>query len=380
MKKFLFLFISLLIVQTTISQSTNKSVFNAVDEKLNEIWKTSKAPGLSLSVVLSDGEVKTFTRGFADVENEIKMTSDTKMLGGSTGKVFYSVVALQLIEEGKLHLDKPIYDAMKNYEWFSRIPNAKSLTVRNLMRHQTGIPRYVFSPDFQKDVHKNADRVWKPKELLSYIFDAKPEFEAGSNFAYSDTNYIILCMLIENITGNTIYKEVQKRVLNKAGLKNVIPQTKRKYNHIAQGYNAVNDPFFPGLQFDENGKSRYNLQFEWAGGGLVITTHDLAILGKKIYEGKMFAPKLLDEYFKGVDAGRLGGTWGLGVHIRETPNGKTYGHSGYMPGYITNMVYDVNHKFSICYQINTSDRERLSIFRELPSIVQSIRDELKKKN
>ncbi|MFY0629375.1 MAG: beta-lactamase family protein [Flavobacteriaceae bacterium] len=376
MKKFLFIFISFYISQVAISQ--NEKIFNAVDKKLTEIWKNSKAPGLSFSVVLADGETKTFTRGFANIERKSEMTPDTKMLGGSTGKVFYSVVALQLIEEGKLQLDKPIYPAMKNYDWFLKIPNAKSLTVRNLMRHQTGIPRYVFNSDFQKDIHKDADRVWKPEELLAYIFDAKPEFEVGSNFAYSDTNYIILCMLIQNITKNSIYDEVQKRVLDKAGLKNVVPQTKRKYKNIAQGYNATNDPFFPGLQFDEGGKSRYNLQFEWAGGGLVITTHDLAVLAKKIYGGEMFAPKLLDEYFKGVDAGRLGGQWGLAVHIQETPKGKTYGHSGYMPGYITNMAYDATHKFSICYQVNTSDRARLSIFRDLPSIVQVIRDELNK--
>ena len=377
MKKLFFSIVCLFLATTFVAQN-NSNVFDTVDQKLDEIWKNSNAPGVSLSVVLPNGEVKTFTRGFADVEKKIPMSATTKMLGGSTGKVFYSVVALQLIDEGKLKLDELIFSKMKAYDWFQRIPNAKTLTVRHLMRHQTGIPRYVFSPDFQKDVLKDANKVWKPEELLSYIFDAKPEFEVGTNFAYSDTNYIILCMLIEKITGNSIYDEVQKRVLNKAGLKNVVPQTKRSYHNIAQGYNAENDPFYPGLQFDKSGKSKYNLQFEWAGGGLVITTHDLAVLGKKIYEGKMFNPKLLEEYFNGVDAGRLGGKWGLGVHIKETPNGTTYGHSGYMPGYITNMVYNAKAKFTVCYQLNTSDRSRLSIMRSLPSLINFISKELNK--
>ncbi|MEQ6124896.1 serine hydrolase domain-containing protein [Pseudotenacibaculum sp. MALMAid0570] len=377
MKKLFFSIVCLFLATTFVAQN-NSNVFDTVDQKLDEIWKNSNAPGVSLSVVLPNGEVKTFTRGFADVEKKIPMSATTKMLGGSTGKVFYSVVALQLIDEGKLKLDELIFSKMKAYDWFQRIPNAKTLTVRHLMRHQTGIPRYVFSPDFQKDVLKDANKVWKPEELLSYIFDAKPEFEVGTNFAYSDTNYIILCMLIEKITGNSIYDEVQKRVLNKAGLKNVVPQTKRSYHNIAQGYNAENDPFYPGLQFDKSGKSKYNLQFEWAGGGLVITTHDLAVLGKKIYEGKMFNPKLLEEYFNGVDAGRLGGKWGLGVHIKETPNGTTYGHSGYMPGYITNMVYNAKDKFTVCYQLNTSDRSRLSIMRSLPSLINFISKELNK--
>jgi len=362
----------------SFSQSKNQQLIHKIDTELDKIWKDSKAPGLSLSIVLPDGEAKTFTRGWADVERKIKMVPKTKMLGGSTGKVFYSVIAMQLIQEGKLKLDEPIFNTMSDYSWFSRIPNAKKLTVRNLMRHETGIPRYVFGSTFQVDVLKDVNKVWKPEELLSYIFDANPQFGVGTNFAYSDTNYIILCMLIEKVTGNSLYEELQKRVLDKAGLKDVIPQTKRNYKNLAQGYNAQEDPFFPGLQIDNVGNSRYNLQFEWAGGGLVITTHDLAVLAKKIYEGKMFDPSLLNEYFNGRDAERMRGTWGLGVHIRETPNGKTYGHSGFMPGYVTSMTYFAKDKFSICYQLNTSDRKKTSIMRHLPSIAQLISKELNK--
>ena len=306
------------------------------------------------------------------------MTPETKMLGGSTGKVFYSVVALQLIDEGKLSLDKPIMGQMKAHDWFRRIPNAEALTVRNLMRHQTGIPRYVFSEAFQSAVVKDADRVWKPAELLSYVLDDEPLFEAGSEFAYSDTNYIILCMLIEEVTGEDLYDLVQKRVLNKAGLKQVVPQNKRSYTNLAQGYNAENDPFYPGKSLGDDGRSRYNLQFEWAGGGLVSTTHDLALLAKKIYEGEMFNPALLEEYTNSVPAGRLGGEWGLGVHITKTPEGTVYGHSGFMPGYITNMRYYVKDRYSVCYQINTSDRSKMSIMRGLSILSAMVSEELNK--
>lgn len=366
------LWLGLLSAQT----DNNAVIIDAVNERLDEIWAEANVPGLSFSIVFPDGSTETLTRGYANVEEEIKMAADTKMLGGSTGKVFYSVVALQLIQEGKLQLDEPIYNAMSDYPWFSRIPNSKQLTVRSLMRHETGIPRYVFKEEFQTDVKVDADRVWKPKELLSYVFDDQPLFEVGQDFTYSDTNYIILCMLIEKVTGNSLYAEVQNRVLNKAGLKNVVPQTGRSFENIAQGYNAGDDPFFPGLQFDKEGKSNYNLQFEWAGGGLVITTHDLAVLGKKIYEGEMFDKSLLEEYLKGIDAGRLGGQWGLGVHIRETPHGTAYGHSGFMPGYITNMLYFSKYKFGICYQINTSDKTRTAIMRQLPALSGTIVDAL----
>ena len=245
------------------------------------------------------------------------------------------------------------------------------------MRHSTGIPRYVFSPQFQKDVHMDPDKVWKPEELLSYVFDDKPTFKSGSGFAYSDTNYILLCMVIEEITGKDLYVEVENRVLKRAGLNYVSPQNKRQYEGLVQGYNGDEDPFFPGNALDENGKSRYNLQFEWAGGGLVINAHDLAKLGKLIYEGKMFAASLLTEYLDGREATGLGGQWGLGVHIQETPSGKTYGHSGFMPGYITNMIYFEDFNFSICYQINSSKPEARPIMRELSGLARIIKEEIK---
>lgn len=373
------IYIGLLLCFCTLIQAQNTAaILEKVDKRLGEIFESANAPGLSFSIVWPDGSTSTIVKGMANVEKQLPMSTDTKMLGGSTGKVFYSVVAMQLIEEGKISLDEPVINRMADYTWFKRLPNASELTVRHLMRHQSGLPRYVFKEAFQADVIKDANKVWKPEELLAYVFDDQPLFEVGKDFAYSDTNYIVLAMLIEKVTGNTLYTEVKQRVLRKAGLKQVVPQDKRKYDNLAQGYNGENDPFFPGKALDDQGQSRYNWQFEWAGGGLVITTHDLALLGKKIYEGKMFNPELLDEYFDGVPAGNLGGHWGLGVHIQERSGGKIYGHSGFMPGYVTNMLYFEKGKFAICYQINTSDQQRTGIFRQLPSVAALLNQELAK--
>jgi len=378
MKRFFTLFLFTFLVAQVNAQSDYRALGELIDHRLDSIFKASQTPGVSFSVVFPDGTTQTFAKGMANVEKDEPMTADSKMLGGSTGKVFYSVVALQLVEEGKLTLDDPIYTQMASHDWFNRLPNAKNLTVRNLMRHQSGIPRYVFKESFQEVVKKDADRVWKPEELLAYVLDDAPLFEVGAQFAYSDTNYIILAMLMEEVTGKDLYDLVQKRVLDKAGLKGVVPQNKRSYAGLAQGYNGENDPFFPGHALDAQGKSRYNLQFEWAGGGLVITTHDLAVLGKKIYEGEMFGKALMAEYTKGIDAGRQGGEWGLGVHIQQTPKGTVYGHSGFMPGYVTNMRYFVKDRYAVCYQINTSDRAKMSIMRGLSALSAMVSDELNK--
>lgn len=373
MKKLLFAFLFALSFHALAQNRAQLTL--QLQTELDKIHAAHKTPGVTFSVVLPDDQVIAIAAGLADVEKHIPMTPTHKMLGGSTGKVFYSVVIMQLIEEGKIELDQPISTYLGRNSWFSRLPNAEHLTMSALMRHESGIPRYVFKEQFQKDVLVDADKVWKPEGLLAYVFDDEPLFEVGANFEYSDTNYIIACMVVEEVTGNTLYQEVMERVVKRAGLKYVEPQNKRVYEGLAQGYNG-NDPFFSGNALDETGKSRYNWQFEWAGGGLVITSQDLAVLAKKIYEGEMFDEALLEEYFKGRSAGQMGGEWGLGVHMTETLYGKIYGHSGFMPGYITNMMYYEKEGFSICYQINGSAPEYRSIMRDLPKLASIVRENL----
>ena len=81
----------------------------------------------------------------------------------------------------------------------------KRYYVRQLMNHTSGLIRYEFKDQFTKDLTANPDKVWKPEELLSYLFDEKAPFEAGKSWDYSDTNYIVLGMIIEKVTGKKYY-------------------------------------------------------------------------------------------------------------------------------------------------------------------------------
>jgi D-alanyl-D-alanine carboxypeptidase len=250
------------------------------------------------------------------------------------------------------------------------------LTIRHLLQHSSGISRYVFAPEFQKDVKLDPDRTWVPEELLSYVFDKEPLFEAGSDFSYSDTNYIVLGMVIETLTGASLYDYIEAHILKPMDLNRVSPQIDRKITGLATGYSSEQDPFFPGTVV-EDGTYRYNLQFEWAGGGFVNNARDLARAGKMIYENALFGKPLMEEYLKGIPAKGSGGAWGLGVHIAKSPIGTSYGHSGFFPGYITNMLYFPEYGFSIAFQVNTSDNKNLSLYRKLHKLIPVIAGYLK---
>ncbi len=370
---FMFIFGSIDAFQTA---NELEKIKNSIALKLDSIYnKDTDFGGATIGVVLPEGQVLSFALGYVNEAKTIKMQPNARMLGGSTGKIFVSAAIMQLVATKKLSLDAKIMDYLGEFAWFTKIQNHESITVRHLMQHSSGISRYVYAPQFQIDIHKNADKQWTPKELLTYVFDEKPLFEAGTSFAYADTNYIILAMVLEKVAKTSMYDYVQKNVLDPFNLKTVSPQISRMIPGLVAGYNAPNDPLFPGAVL-ENGNYKYNVQFEWAGGGFVENATDLAKAGKLIYEGAMFSKSLLSDFFNGIEAKGLGGTWGLGVHIRNTPMGMTYGHSGFFPGYISNMLYYPDHKFAIAIQVNTSDAKKLSLYRKLFQVVSTIQREL----
>ena len=106
----------------------------------------------------------------------------------------------------------------------------------------------------------------------------------------------------------------------------------------------------------DNGKFVINPQFEWTGGGYASTAEDLSRWAKMIYEGKAFSADLLPQVLEGIPAPMLGREtkYGLGVIIRKTPFGISYGHSGFFPGYMTDMMYFPEHKVAVAVQVNTS--------------------------
>ena len=278
------------------------------------------------------------------------------MAAGSVGKTFALATAMQLVKEGKINLDDRVEKYLGQEKWFSRLPNAKDITVRQLMNHTSGLVRYEFKEQFTKDLTANPDKVWRPEELVAYLLDEKAPFEAGKGWDYSDTNYIVLGMIIEKVSGKKFYDEAQKRVLKPLKFKNTFPQDRREIKGLIQGYAGSDNPFGGKDAVLENGKFIINPQFEWTGGGFVSTAEDLARWAKAMYEGKAFDAALLPEVLNGVSAPMLGKEtkYGLGVIIRPTRIGLTYGHSGFFPGYMTDMMYFPEYKIALAVQVNSS--------------------------
>jgi D-alanyl-D-alanine carboxypeptidase len=365
----------------------------SVQQHLDAWVAASGVPGVAVGVVSKDGKVSGFAAGESDRTTHRKMLPSDLMLAGSTGKTFFAAVALQLIEQGKesplgLKLDEPISKYLGTRPWFSRLPNANDVTVRQLMTHSSGIIRYEFDDKFTKDLRANPGKTWTPEEEVAYLFDTKAPFAAGQGWDYSDTNYIVLGMIVEDILGGSanagvgqsqnagvgrsdpqlrrlFYSEIEKRFLKPLNLKGVVPSDSRKIPGLVQGYAAANDPLGLGGAVIKDGEFVVNPQFEWAGGGFATSAVDLARWGHELYapNGKALSAKARALMIDAAVPARLGAgsKYGLGVIIRPpvatanlTTTSVTWGHSGFFPGYLSELIYVVDTGTTLAIQINSS--------------------------
>jgi D-alanyl-D-alanine carboxypeptidase len=354
-------------------------LFRRLESRLVDLQAESGAPGATAGVVLPDGTVFALAAGTADTTLGVAMTPSSRLLQGSVGKTYVAAVAMQLVHEGLLDLDANVSQYLGDEPWYTRLPNHADITVRQLMNHTSGIIRYEFNEQFLTDLLADPNRVWRPEEQLAYLFDTEAPFPAGEGWDYSDTNYIILGMIIERLTGRAYYEEMQRRVLDPLALENTVPSNSRRIPGLVQGYAGVGNPLGVPDQVIVGGEFVINPQFEWTGGGFASTSEDLARWAMALYEGRAFDPSMLPVMLDAVPA-RLGpgAEYGLGVIVRTTPLGTSWGHSGFFPGYLTEMAYFPDYRIAVAVQINSSDFPRLHVSpgRMLLDLAQLVAEEV----
>jgi D-alanyl-D-alanine carboxypeptidase len=372
---------SLLLSLTTLvagpapQASSRQQLQDALRAKFLELHQAGRFPGGTAGISLPDGTSLALAVGVSDRAAATAMKPTDRLLLGSVGKTYVSAVALQLVHEGRFGLDDPISKHLGREPWFSRLPNADAITVRQLMNHTSGLVRYELNPKFTSDLTANPDKVWSVEDRLSYLFDTKAPFAAGQGWEYSDTNYIVLGAILERVGGAPYYELLETRILAPLGLKDTVPADNRLVPGLVQGYAGPDNPFGGADEMIKEGRFAVNPQFEWTGGGLAGTASDLAIWTRALHEGKVVHSSLMDDLRDGVPA-RLGPEtrYGLGVIIRPTALGVTYGHSGFMPGYQTDVMYFPSLKAAIAVQVNSSapkstGRPLRSFLTELAQIV-----------
>lgn len=334
----------------------NKSIDESkiIQETINQLVIDNEIPGLNFSIIDEHGAIQNFSAAYADTETKELLTIENTMFSGSIGKTYAVAILMQLVEEGGIELDKRFIDYFPEVEWLNLLPNMEDVTVEMLLQHVSGLPRYVLNSGVWEAVKNNPDKVWTYEDRLSFIFNSKAVHEAGKGWAYSDTNYLLIGMLIEKITHSDYYQEVVSRLLKPNNLNHTYPAIKRDFEGLSMGYSA-DEMFGLNGKVVENGRFIFNPQMEWTGGGMVSTTSDLARWAEIYYEAKVFSDESLSKIVHPTINGKditENLSYGMGSFIYSTSVGMAYGHTGTMPGYNSIFAYFPDKKIAIALQVN----------------------------
>jgi len=347
-----------------VGQSAPDPVAAQAQAVLDSLRAADGSPGATAAIVMPDGTLHAMATGWADREDSIRMTPDTRMLSGSTGKSFAAAVVLALAQEGRLDLDAPLARWIGDRPWFDRLPNADALTLRHLLRHQSGLTDHIHDPDFaeamqQKMEVEGADAALAPEDLVPFVLDTEPLFPAGAGYHYSDTNYILAGLAVEAVTDSAYYDVLQRRLLDPLDLTLTAPADRRDPPKLAAGYIEGEAPFGLPPKVTRDGALVYNPATEWTGGGLVTNPQDLARWAKALYAGEALPGDYLDDLLDAVPKDSTqqarfgpGVRYGLGVTIRSTELGTAYGHRGWTPGYLSIFEYYPDHAIAVALQVN----------------------------
>ena len=245
---------------------------------------------------------------------------------GSISKTFTATVILQLVDEKKLSLD----DKLSKYE--PQVPGADGITIRQLLNMTSGLYNYTDDQAFWDAFLKNRNAVWTPQQVVDLAVSHPAVFPPGQKYMYSNTNYILLGMIIEKVTGKKAGDVITTGIIDKLSLTNTsFPTGTGIPSPYMHGYLAATGQ--PNDSAKLQDFSIYSPSPFWTAGAMISTLNDLKTWAEAIGNGKVLSKAMHAEQIK-LSAPNTS-SYGLGL----MGGPKFFGHSGEVPGYNSSMYY-----------------------------------------
>jgi D-alanyl-D-alanine carboxypeptidase len=317
------------------AQAVAPELTAALNEALAVAQAELGAPGALLYVSGPGIGSYSGASGSADLASQAPLAANAQVRVASVTKPFVAVVALQLVQEGWLLLDHSVA------HWLpGMVPDGEQITVRQLLSHRSGLPDYLAN-GFVGRARRDPGRVWAPEELVAEALRKPRRFAPGApdHWAYSNTNYILLGLIVERVTGNPLERELRQRIIEPLGLQSTeLAPPSADPGVLARGYVRGQD------------YTALNMSVAWAAGGLSASVEDMGRFAEALMRGELLRPDTLALL---LDCGSTGGAWGigdlgygLGVMRRTLPGAASpaearlaLGHTGALGGYRSALWY-----------------------------------------
>jgi D-alanyl-D-alanine carboxypeptidase len=289
-------------------------------------------PGAILHVERTRRGRWTGAAGLGQVDPDVAMRPADRFRAGSIVKPFVAVTVLQLVERGRFTLDAALPEVLPA-EVTDRFPGASEITVRMLLGHRSGIADWS-TPVTDAAAAREPDRIWKVSDVLDLAAAKKPAFSPGARYGYSNTNYTLLGLVIEQAANRGWREEVSDRVIRPLGLSTTAlpaPGNSSWAVPYAHGYLDVNGKVFDTSMVDPS------MAGSAGGHALVTSAPDLVRFYEALLAGRLFRRlETLKQMLTLAPAPDVGGqvAYGLGIERRVLPGGvELIGNLGGAGGY-----------------------------------------------
>lgn len=280
------------------------------------------------------GESAGVAVGTGNLETGQAPPLDGEMRIGSNTKTFVAVVIMQMVEEGKVGLDEPIETYLPGLIQGEGIDGSR-ITVRQLLQHTSGLPEYTDTMPGESDIFQIRDHYVPPRDLLDTALGKPAAFEPGTQWRYTNTNYLVLGMLIERVSQRPVGEQIDQRIIKKLNLSHTY--------FPAPGDRSIKGAHPQGYHLNAGGElediTEMDPSWAWAAGAMISTPSELNTFFQAVFDGRLLSQASIEEMKKGVDASsRMGPGAVYGLGLAGTPlscGGTAWGHGGGIHGYQT---------------------------------------------
>ncbi|WP_090099586.1 serine hydrolase domain-containing protein [Lentzea jiangxiensis] len=301
---------------------------------MDKLVGVDRHPGALGAVRDRSGRTRHYTAGVGDSRTGDEVPANGRIRIGSASKMFASVVVLQLAGEGKVDLDASIEKYLPGLVRAKGV-DATRITVRQLLRHDSGLPDYtrpMFEPS--RDFFPYRHVYLEPRELLDLANGQKDGGPAGGGWSYSNTNYVLAGLIAQRVTGRPFNELVTSGVIERIGLRDTYAPEVGEQDIRGRHPKGYQRNHATGELVDF---TRMDPSWGWAAGQLISTPHDLNTFLSALLGGKLLDPAHLAQMRTTIPT-RPGSRTGYGLGVFSLPlscGGVAWGHGGDIPGYST---------------------------------------------
>lgn len=311
--------------QLGINMNKFYSKANALDS-IMRFYTSNRLPGTAIAVYSEAEGWWANAYGYSNTEKKIPMTNCHLQYLQSVSKSYMAVEILQLAENGKIHLDSPMTQYLP-VKYKRYIKNAGKISIRMLLNQTSGVPEYNNNPAFVSHVIQHPMQYFTAADCLKTIANEELQFEPGTKYKYTNTNYLLLSLIGDQVTGDHA-AFIRKNIFNTLGLVN----TRYGNNHTYLNGVNVPDTYWDVLNA---GRPANVSQFQLStvvsskgDDGIVATPVDAIKFLRGLMEGKLINQKSLDMTLDFVKNEQGHKTYGMGIIYFDLGGVPAYGHGG----------------------------------------------------